>query len=88
MTTIAMVQVGATLPAAIIMAATLAATAPVSATSPPSSDDRHCFRATTAAGAGEAMLTAVDSMAEYAGGKRKLTIDDGELAGIDEANSA
>ena len=64
MTTIAMVpltQGGATLLAAITMAATLAATASVAATSPDSSDGRRCFHATTAAGAGEAILAAVAS---------------------------
>ena len=57
MTTIAMVtltQAGATL-LAIIIAAILAATASVANTPPGSTHGRRCFRATTAAGAGEAV---------------------------------
>ena len=72
MTTIAMVtltQVGATL-LGITIAATLAATASVAATSPDSTHGRRCFRATTAAGAGEAILAAVASIVENAGGPR------------------
>ena len=65
MTTIAMVSL--TL-AAITIAATLAATASVAATSPHSTDGRRCFRATTAVGAGEAILAAVDSIVERSSG--------------------
>jgi hypothetical protein len=62
MTTIAIVtltRLGATLLAAIIITATMVATASVAATSPDSTDSRRCFRAITAAGAGEAILAAV-----------------------------
>ena len=58
MTTIAMVtlpQAGVTL-LAIITAAILAATASVANTPPGSTHARRCFRATTAAGAGDAVL--------------------------------
>jgi hypothetical protein len=63
MTIIAMViltQVGATL-LAITITATLAATASAVATLPDSTQSRHCFRATAATGAGEAIFVAVDS---------------------------
>ena len=62
MTTIATVtltQVGDTLPAATI-AATLAATASVAATSPDFTHGQRCFRATTSAGAGEPVLAVID----------------------------
>jgi len=59
-------------PAAITIATTLAATASVAATSPDSTHGRRCFRATTAAGAGEAILAAVDSILEYAGARAYL----------------
>jgi hypothetical protein len=71
MTTIAMAtltQVGATL-LAITIAAILAPTASVAATPPDSTHGRRCFRATTAAGAGEAIFAAVDSILEYAGAR-------------------
>jgi hypothetical protein len=67
MTTIAMVtltQAGATL-LAIITAAILAATASVAATPPELTHGRRYFRATTAAGAGEAVLAAVDSLIRF-----------------------
>jgi hypothetical protein len=73
-TIIAMViltQVGATL-LAIIIAATLAATASAVATLPDSTQSRHCFRATTATGAGEAIFVAVDSILACAGTRAYL----------------
>ena len=60
MTTIAMMRLTqADTLAAITIAATLAATASEAATLPGSTHGRRCFRATTAAGAGDAVLAAV-----------------------------
>jgi hypothetical protein len=60
MTTIAMVTLtqGGSTRLAITIAAILAATASVATTPPDSTRGRRCFRATTAAGAGDAVLTA------------------------------